>query len=48
MPDFWGGYRLGPTSSSSGRAGATGCMTGCVTGAEAGRRADWAVERLSP
>src|ERR1044072_4586761 len=30
-PSIWGGSRLKPLRSNSGRAGLTGCMTGCST-----------------
>ena len=30
-PDFWGGYRVRPSRSSSGRGGRTGCTTACAT-----------------
>ena len=44
-PPFWGGYRVVPTRSSSGRAGRTACTTACATRSTAQR---WSQERLGP
>ena len=30
-PEHWGGYRVAPSRSSSGRASPAGCTTGCST-----------------
>jgi hypothetical protein len=46
-PPHWGGYRLRPTSGSSGRAARAGCTTACATAAGRRRLAARAAGALS-
>ena len=45
LPDHWGGFRLQPRRSSSGKAARTGCKIACATRAAAH---GWRIERLVP
>ena len=45
LPPFWGGYRLVPETSSSGRTATTVSTIACATSAQDG---GWRRERLAP
>ena len=47
VPPHWGGWRIVPTASSSGRAGPTGCTTGWSSSRTPSTRT-WQVRRLAP
>ena len=46
LPSFWGGYRVEPWRSSSGRAAKTGCTT--VFSIPERGAATWTIDRLAP
>ena len=46
LPDFWGGYRVCPGASNSGRAASTACTIALTIRLE--DAGDWAIEQLQP